>query len=40
MKKKQFKFKGVVLACCLAASMPLGITTPLSGIYNKGYVDK
>lgn len=28
MKKKQFKFKGVVLACCLAASMPLGITTP------------
>lgn len=28
MKKKQFKFKSVVLACCLAASMPLGITTP------------
>ena len=28
MKKKQFKFKGVVLACCLALSMPLGITTP------------
>ena len=28
MKKKQIKFKGVVLACCLAASMPLGITTP------------
>ena len=28
MKKKQFKFKGVVLACCLAVSMPLGITTP------------
>lgn len=28
MKKKQFKFKGVVLACCLAASMPLGITIP------------
>ena len=28
MKKKQFKFKGVVLACCLAAAMPLGMTTP------------
>ena len=28
MKKKQFKFKGVVLACCLAASMPLGATIP------------
>ena len=28
MKKKQIKFKGVVFACCLAASMPLGITTP------------
>lgn len=28
MKKKQFKFKGVVLACCLATSIPLGITTP------------
>ncbi len=28
MKKKQFKFKGVVLACCLATSMLLGITTP------------
>lgn len=28
MKKKQIKFKGVVLACCLAASIPLGITTP------------
>lgn len=28
MKKKQFKFEGVVLACCLATSIPLGITTP------------
>ena len=28
MKKKQFKFKSVVLACCLATSIPLGITTP------------
>lgn len=28
MKKKQFKFKGVVLAFCLAASMPLGATIP------------
>ena len=28
IKKKQFKFKGLVLACCLAAAMPLGMITP------------
>lgn len=28
IKKKQFKFKGLVLACCLAAVTPLGMTTP------------
>ena len=27
MKKRQFKFKGIVLACCLATAMPLVATT-------------